>query len=555
MLLAERYIFSGLRCLSTRTALLLVAVMACFLVTSLPASAQEGLFKPGEDAEEIPEDSRLDRLGFVFEQIATATDSGLEQLIPILNTLLALLLTISLLLTFLFGAMQEDFSPFVTLLKKALVVGFILFFIQEWDELREILMSGAGQIGLIAGNSDLETGSVFNPSLIAARGFGLALAVLRRVADLSGLFAFFDNITHIITYLTAAFIILVAFLILSIVTFVALVEFYVGTTIAVILFPLGVLRATSFAAQSAFGYVIASAVKIAMLGLIIGLATSIFIDPIFDRNPDPLQGEALGIAFISLAIAVVAWSASSVAAGLVQGGPALGAGAALGPVMSAAGGGLAAARAIPAAGAVVGGGLARLTGGMAASSGSGGGSSGGMSGRLSGPPSQPRLPAPDSPPLLSGPGTPLALPNPRPGTDPIAPGGNGFGLSGQPYNAPLPTTPYSSASNQATASGSSYHSPLPALSAHSGGSSGGSTGPTATVLPPRATGGGSQGSRPGSGPSAGQTGVAKPAPPPAGEGRGGRGQGWRQAAAYGAGHAAMQDRGGSGYRGPDLERD
>jgi len=538
--------------MSGHMAMLLVAVLADLILVSTPASAQgRGEFKEGETAENIAREAQTDQLDFVFRQIASATNDGLENLIPILNGLLATLLIISLILTFLFGAFQENFSPFVTLLKKAVVVGFILFFISEWDFLRAALLSGAGQIGLIAGNSDLNANSVLNPAGIAGRGFGLALAVLARIIDLSGPFAFFENLFQILIYLTASFIILIAFLILAIVVFVAMVEFYVGTTVAVILFPLGVLRATSFAAQSAFGYVLASAVKIAVLGLIIGLATSIFIDPLLDREPDPLQGEAFGIAFICLAIAVVAWSASSVAAGLVQGGPALGASAAIGPAVSVAVGGALAARAVSMGGAAAGRTLGSLGGGGGVAAGGGG-----SAGRLSGPPDLPRLPGSgSSPPLLSGPGSPPALPNPRPGTDPAAPGGEGFSLSGALYKAPLPTSPTSSSSKAASPSGGTYHSPLlvPAgqslpMSTASSSEPGGD--------PSVAGAAGSRGSSGAGGLSGTRPHVAKPAPPPAGEGRGGRGGvGWRGAAAYGAASATLQERGGSGYRGPDLERD
>ena len=321
--------------LSIKTVVLIIFVGV--LVLAEPASAQlRGFFQEGESAEDIIDDAKVNELGIVFENIATATNDGLENLVPILNSLLASLLIISLVVTFMLGAFQEDFRPFATLLQKAILVGFILFFIQEWKDLRDTLLEGAAQIGLISGNSNLAPGSVLDPVNVAGRGFTLGLSVINRVFDLSGPIAFFQNLPAIFIYLLSGTVILVAFAILSITVFVALVEFYIGTTVAVILFPLGVLRITSFAAQSAFGYVIASAVKIIVLGLIIGLATTIFIDPLLDQEPDPLQGEALGIAFISMAISVVAWSASSLAAGLVQGGPALGAASAVGPGATAA---------------------------------------------------------------------------------------------------------------------------------------------------------------------------------------------------------------------------
>ena len=465
--------------------------------------------------------------------------------------LLASLLIISLVLTFMFGAFQEDFSPLVTLLKKAVVVGFILFFHSGVEDLRDALLEGAAQIGLISGNSDLTAGAVLNPANVAGRGFQLAIAVMRRVVDLSGPIAFFTNLLSIFLYLLAGVVILIAFAILSITVFVALAEFYIGTTVAVILFPLGVLRATSFAAQSAFGYVIASAVKIIVLGLIIGLATSIFIDPLLDQEPDPLQGEALGIAFISLAIAIVAWSASSLAAGLVQGGPALGAGAAVGPAVSAAAGGVAIA-AGTVAGAKALGGLAGRAGGSAAGGAINGGGGGGPA--LSGPSGRPALGGPSGGGAAALPKPKVAglLPPPSGGSGSASPSGGPSGPSG----GSSPNLPAIAGQSMPARAGQSLPATagqsLPATAGHASTMSagGGGSGPGA--------GGGSSA---GGGASAARAYMAKPAPPPAGEGNGGRGNGsglGRQLAshgAYAAGHALMSDRGGGGYRGPDLERD
>lgn len=516
--------------------LILLALVVGILLAITPASAQDrGVFQEGESAEDIIDDVKVNQLSIVFQELASATNNGLDNLLPILSFLLASLLIISLILTFLFGAFQEDFSPLVTLLKKAILVGFILFFIQNWQDLRNVLLEGAAQVGLISGNSNLAAGAVLNPANVAGRGFVLALAVMRRVSDLTGPVSFFTNFLEIILYLLAGLVILVAFAILSITVFVALVEFYIGTTVAVILFPLGVLRATSFAAQSAFGYVIASAVKIIVLGLIIGLATSIFLDPLLDQEPDPLQGEALGIAFISMAIAVVAWSASSLAAGLVQGGPALGAGAAIGPAVSAAAG---------VAGVLAGGRALAGLGGRAdgaISGGSGGGGGGG-----------PALSGPSSRPALGGPGGGnVALPKPKvagllppPGGDsggpPFSSGGTPGPLGDGMPNLPAPTgqsLPAKAGQSLSATVGQS----LPAtVSAGACGSS------TTADGAGTSAGGGSSNAR---------QHMAKPAPPPAGEGRGGKGNGWRMAGAYSTQQAVMTDRGGGGYRGPDLERD
>lgn len=515
--------------------ILLAIIIAGVLIASTPASAQErGLFQDGESADTIIDQARVNQLSIVFREIAAATSDGLENLIPILNTLLASLLIISLILTFMFGAFQEDFDPLFTLLRKALLVGFILFFIGQWDFLRASLLSGAAQIGLISGNSDLTTGTVLDPANVAGRGFQLALAVMTRVVDLSGPIDFFTNLLAIFIYLLAGVVILVAFAILSITVFVALAEFYIGTTVAVILFPLGVLRATSFAAQSAFGYVIASAVKIIVLGLIIGLATSLFIDPLLDQEPDPLQGEALGIAFISLALAVVAWSASSLAAGLVQGGPALGAGAAVGPAVSAAAGGLA-----------IGAGAKALSGlAVRASTATSGGVIGGGGGGSA-------LPGSSGRPTLGGPGGGgAALPKPK--VTRLLP--TPVDGRGSPASSVAPKTSGGGTPNLPVPVGQS----LPARAGHSLPVTAGRSLPETTSIGEGGSSINSGGTRAAAG-AAGSNArqyMAKPAPPPAGEGNGGRrqGRGLKLAGAYAAQQAAMADRGSGGYRGPDLER-
>lgn len=480
-------------------------------------------------------------LNTLFIELMRATNTGIDTLLPFVNGLLGSLAIIATVLTFLLGTLREDFSPIPTLISKVLLIGFIAYVVNNWRDLRDVFIRGAIEIGILGGGSSGNADAILNPAEIIIKGGLGFFAVMAQIGTLAGFPSVFANIDDILILTIAAVLILIAFLILAITVFVALAEFYIGTVVALVLIPFSIYRPVSFAAQSALGYVMASGIKIIVLTIIIALADAAFLDRFTELGDEPLpEGIAMGLGFLALALSIVAWSASSMASGLIQGGPALGAGSVFGTAITAG----ATAGAIGTGVYHAGRGLAAGAGALGRLAAGGGGSSAsGTTGRVSGP----------APPRLGGPSRP-ALTGPTAGSASPGPAGDG------PPSGLLPG-PSDGGSNPS--SGGDGQLPVPA-GAHVLGGEG-------SMSAQSEAGTGSAGGRAslgaGAGGAAGATGNHGISTDTLARHVGGRtsDEPWGtrpqsrgtlgRAAALGVAHALYADRSSGGMRGPDFERE
>ena len=131
---------------------------------------------------------------------------------------------------------------------------------------------------------------------------------------------------------------LIAFFVLAILLFLAVIEFKLTTLKGFILVPFALWRGTAFIAEPVLGQVVTSGVRILVYAVITGIGTQLFgqilpTDPATELN---LQ-DALTILLASMTIAGLAVSANRIASGIVSGAPQLGLGAAAAPAGIVAG--------------------------------------------------------------------------------------------------------------------------------------------------------------------------------------------------------------------------
>jgi type IV secretion system protein TrbL len=145
-----------------------------------------------------------------------------------------------------------------------------------------------------------------------------------------------------------------AFFVLAVQLFITILEFKLATLGGFVLVPFALWNRTGFLAERVLGHVVASGVKVMMLGVIVGIGTgffSQFVDALRGHEPDIAQ--AASLVLTSLSLLGLGVFGPSVASGLVSGGPQLGAGSAIGTA-ALAGAGLGAmavgARAVGSAG-------------------------------------------------------------------------------------------------------------------------------------------------------------------------------------------------------------
>src|SRR3546814_8493040 len=116
--------------------------------------------------------------------------------------------------------------------------------------------------------------------------------------------------------------------------------FKLVTLAGFVLVPFGLFGRTAFLADRVLGHVMATGVKVLVLAVIIGIGTMIFDEFVREFGATPPTLEEVGaIALASLTLLGLAIFGPAIAAGLISGGPQLGAGAAVATGLVAGGAG------------------------------------------------------------------------------------------------------------------------------------------------------------------------------------------------------------------------
>lgn len=270
----------------------------------------------------------------VFIQGAAA---GMARIQPFAERLVAILATLSIVLTFAIGALRRDFDPVATLVGKILLIGIVVWFVTSWPELLDNLIEGAVFLGSTAGGGG-DPGKVMQPLAVVGWGWDFAQLCFNRAADLTSPVGFFTDFVIIVTLLINGFVVAFAYLIIGVTIAVALVEFWVGSTVALVLLPFAVFKPMAFIAQSTFGWVAANAIRLLLLSTIVTLGADAFdVMALVEPSADEITGE---VAFAGTVVAVflltLTLSAQRMALGLINGAPQLGGGAVFGAIGAAA---------------------------------------------------------------------------------------------------------------------------------------------------------------------------------------------------------------------------
>jgi type IV secretion system protein TrbL len=133
-------------------------------------------------------------------------------------------------------------------------------------------------------------------------------------------------------------LVIVAFFILAVQMFVCILEFKLTSLAGFILVPFALWNRTSFLAERVLGNVVSSGIKVMVLAVIVGIGSNFFAeftDALQGQEPD--IGQAMSLVLASLSLFGLGIFGPAIASGLVSGGPQLGAGAALGTAVGAAG--------------------------------------------------------------------------------------------------------------------------------------------------------------------------------------------------------------------------
>lgn len=270
-------------------------------------------------------------------------DGGFGLVAGDVHHLASILIALDVTLAGLFWALGGEDDMIARLVRKTLYVGAFAFIINQFSTLSGIIFQSFARLGLTAGGSALSADDLLKPGHLAGVGFQAAWPLLDQASKMMGFTSFFDNFVEIAVLVIAWLGVVCAFFILAVQLFVTILEFKLASLGGFVLVPFALWNRTGFLAERVLGHVVASGIKVMMLGVIVGIGTGFFaqfVDALRGQEPD--ISEAATLVLASLSFLGLGIFGPSVASGLVSGGPQLGAGAAIGTA-ALAGAGLGAA--------------------------------------------------------------------------------------------------------------------------------------------------------------------------------------------------------------------
>jgi len=310
--------------------------------------------------------SVIDRFLDVFSRYI---DSGFGLLGGEVGFLTATLVVVDMTLAGLFWAMSNASGGsgddvIGKLIKKVLYVGAFAFILNNFNSLSGIVFRSFAGLGLVASGSSLTQGELLQPGRLARVGVEAGAPIMRQISELTGFPEVFANLDVIVVLFLAWLVLIVSFFVLAVQLFVTLIEFKLTTLAGFVLVPFALWNKTAFLAERVLGNVVSSGIKVLVLAVIVGIGTGLFAEFTVPPGTEPSIDHALVIMLAALSMLGLGIFGPGIATGLVSGAPQLGAGAAAGTALGAAGLAVASGAAVAGAGSAVAAG-ARLAPGAA----------------------------------------------------------------------------------------------------------------------------------------------------------------------------------------------
>jgi type IV secretion system protein TrbL len=270
------------------------------------------------------------------ETFSRYIDSGFGLLAGDVAFLTSVLVAIDITLAGIFWAMHGDENVPVQLIRKVLYVGFFALLLNNFKGLADIVFQSFAGLGLKASGTAMTAADLMRPGFVASAGFTASRPLLEKAGELIGITTFFSNFVTIAVLMLAWVIVLLAFFVLSVQLFIAIIEFKLTTLAGFVLVPFALFGQTAFLAERVLGNVISSGIKLMVLAIVVGIGSTIF-GTLVRPTADITLTQAASTILAAIAVFGLAIFVPGIAAGLITGAPQLGAGAAVATTAAAGG--------------------------------------------------------------------------------------------------------------------------------------------------------------------------------------------------------------------------
>jgi type IV secretion system protein TrbL len=267
-------------------------------------------------------------------------DSGFGLLSGDVAALTSILVVIDVTLAGLFWLLDGETNVLAQLVRKTLYVGSFAFILNNFSTLANAIFASFSTLGLHVTNNGLSAQDLLRPGRLAGVGFQAAWPLLQQAGSQVGFTNILANFAIMLVLLFAWVVVVLSFFILAVQLFVTVIEFKLSTLAGFVLVPFALWTKTAFLAERALGHVVASGVKVMVLAVIVGIGASFFGDFTNALQGPVTLAQAMSLVLASIALFGLGIFGPGIAAGLVSGGPQLGAGAAVGTASALASGAL-----------------------------------------------------------------------------------------------------------------------------------------------------------------------------------------------------------------------
>lgn len=253
----------------------------------------------------------------ILGSLVNASSEGFPVIKGYAESIFAKLLIIELVLFGIGVALHRiDFKA--ELVAKVLAIGFAQFLLFRYVWLVDGLRDGFVTAGLAAGGDHLNTAEFLDPSAYISSGFDKVFSILEgRFED--GTWHFLSTFSMIGLFnLIILLIMFFAFVAMGFQIFFAVIEFYIVTSLAIILIPFLILKQTNFLGFRAINGILSNCIKLMVLAFIASLASPVIQELAFS-TPEPTLRESVSLAVGSLAIALLMWRAPAIAMAFIAG--------------------------------------------------------------------------------------------------------------------------------------------------------------------------------------------------------------------------------------------
>lgn len=231
------------------------------------------------------------------------------------------LMMFSFLVTLVFWMLDGRSASHAKLIGRVFQFVAIGWLLENFQGIAEIILNAMIGTGLQAGGSQMSSTDFRDPGRIAEMGLVAMQPIRDHMDTLLGPIDFFWYLPELIIYGIVLLLVLVGFVILAWQVFFALLEYLILSLAAFVCVPWAVFNKTSFIAERAMGYIVATGIKMLVLALVLSIVEATLLA--IEWSDDPSVKEALGVAALAGAGFLMALWAPRKAAGLINGGPVL----------------------------------------------------------------------------------------------------------------------------------------------------------------------------------------------------------------------------------------